>query len=131
MRIYVDGMNVIGARPDGWWRDRTGAMSRFAVQIASLAAAGGDRWTIVFDGRPRPLDAEVRRINIEWAARRGPNAADDRIVRLVSADPANCLVYTSDRALRDRLTQRGARVRSATALLDQLADESADGSARA
>ena len=119
MRIFVDGMNVIGARADGWWRDRTGAMARLARQIDALAARGGDEWTVVFDGRPRRL-ADTRNVTVEWARRSGRNAADDRIVELVSAAGPGCYVYTSDRELRERVLALGAEVEGASALLRRL-----------
>jgi hypothetical protein len=47
--LVVDGANVVGARPDGWWRDRPGAARRLAGRLvgaltadpAGLAALGG------------------------------------------------------------------------------------------
>jgi hypothetical protein len=38
--IVVDVANVMGSRPDGWWRDRAGAAVRLHDQIARLAASG-------------------------------------------------------------------------------------------
>lgn len=119
MRIFVDGMNVIGARADGWWRDRTGAMARLARQIDALAARDRDEWTVVFDGRPRRL-ADTRNVTVEWARRSGRNAADDRVVELVSAAGPGCYVYTSDRELRERVLALGAEVEGASALLRRL-----------
>ena len=120
MRIFVDGMNVIGARADGWWRDRTGAMARLARQLDALAARGGGDWTVVFDGHPRRLAAEAQNVTVEWTRRSGRNAADDRIVELVSAAGPGCYVYTSDRELRERLLPLGAEVEGASALLRRL-----------
>lgn len=121
MRSYVDGMNVIGARADGWWRDRTGAMARLAHEVDALAANGaGGEWMVVFDGRPRRLDVELRYVTVEWSRRSGRNAADDRIVELVAAAGEDCLVYTSDRELRGRLIALGAQVKGASALLRRL-----------
>jgi 8-oxo-dGTP diphosphatase len=40
LTIIVDGANVMGSRPDGWWRDRTGAARRLRDQLAGLAAEG-------------------------------------------------------------------------------------------
>ena len=120
MRIFVDGMNVIGARADGWWRDRTGAMARLTRQIDALAARVGGDWTVVFDGRPRRLAAEAQNVTVEWARRAGRNAADDRIVELVTTAGPGCYVYTSDRELRERLLPLGAEVAGASALLRRL-----------
>jgi 8-oxo-dGTP diphosphatase len=38
--IVVDVANVMGSRPDGWWRDRAGAAVRLHADIARLAASG-------------------------------------------------------------------------------------------
>ena len=38
--VIVDGANVVGARADGWWRDRAGAAVRLHDELASLSARG-------------------------------------------------------------------------------------------
>ena len=38
--IIVDGANVVGSRPDGWWRDRAGAALRLRDQLAPLVTDG-------------------------------------------------------------------------------------------
>ena len=40
LTIIVDGANVMGSRPDGWWRDRAGAARRLRDQLAVLRAGG-------------------------------------------------------------------------------------------
>jgi 8-oxo-dGTP pyrophosphatase MutT (NUDIX family) len=40
MEFIVDAANVMGSRPDGWWRDRAGAARRLRDQLAVLAADG-------------------------------------------------------------------------------------------
>ena len=55
-RVFVDGNNVMGSRPDGWWRDRAGAARRLVAEIIPLALRHGGAWTIVFDGKePRRM----------------------------------------------------------------------------
>ena len=51
--VLVDGNNVMGSRPDGWWRNRAGAAERLVAEIAPLALRRGGAWTIVFDGPKR------------------------------------------------------------------------------
>jgi 8-oxo-dGTP diphosphatase len=36
----VDVANVMGSRPDGWWRDRAGAAVRLHADLVRLAASG-------------------------------------------------------------------------------------------
>ncbi len=38
--IIVDGANVVGSRPDGWWRDRVGAALRLRDQLVPLVTDG-------------------------------------------------------------------------------------------
>src|SRR5690349_2679211 len=88
-RTIVDGMNVIGSRPDGWWRDRDGAARRLVEELQSHGSNGEDgRYAVVFDGRPLPdLPEGVHGgVLVAYARRGGPNAADDRIVEEVEHD---------------------------------------------
>jgi predicted RNA-binding protein with PIN domain len=124
--LLVDGMNVIGSRPDGWWRDRTGAALRLAGRLAGLAATRPDPVVLVLDGRPSGRLGEGTRdgVVVLFARRGGPDAADDRIAEMVGADPdpASVEVVTSDHGLVERVTAAGAHVTSAGALL-RLLDE--------
>src|SRR5262245_7872413 len=119
-RWIVDGMNVIGSKPDGWWRDRPGAMKAFAEQLGEWAE--GRDVTVVFDGRP--FEVSVDGVRVEFATRRGPNAADDDIVRLVesSQDPSGLRVVTSDHDLARRVRELGAEVLSAGAFRGMFGD---------
>jgi predicted RNA-binding protein with PIN domain len=105
--LLVDGMNVIGTRPDGWWRDRTGAMRRLVEQLAALDE---DVW-VVLDGRERDL-GDPGAVQVVWAPEPGPDAADKLIAGLVEedADPSRWRVVTSDQALADRVRAAGAAV---------------------
>jgi hypothetical protein len=110
-RVIVDGNNVIGSRPDGWWRDREGASRRLVEQLQALARRTGDRIAVVLDGRPLAGLAEGRHdgVLVAYARRGGRNAADDRIVEEVAADadPASLVVVTSDRELAQRVRDLG------------------------
>jgi predicted RNA-binding protein with PIN domain len=110
MRWLVDGMNVVGSRPDGWWRDRRAAMRRLSDLLGAFAAETGEPLTVVFDGRPFDLSAPD--VEVEFAAGRGPNAADHDIAARVESDPdpGSITVVTSDRELADRVRAAGAPV---------------------
>lgn len=118
-------MNVIGARPDGWWRDRDAAVRRLVGRLQHLARA--EPITVVFDGRPPPdlPEGEHAGVTIRYARRAGPDAADDRIVELLADCTAACTVVTSDRELAERVRQLGAHVVGAQTLLSRLAEEGA------
>jgi predicted RNA-binding protein with PIN domain len=112
-RWLVDGMNLIGSRPDRWWNDRDGAVRRLIEELDRFAVATGDEVTVVFDRRP-PDVAPGRHgaVEVAFATRRGRNAADDEIVTMVGGDPdpAGGKVVTSDRRLVERVRDLGAGV---------------------
>lgn len=118
-------MNVIGTRPDGWWRDRRRAMVRLVGQLEQWAAAEGHPVTVVFE---RPLSPPIRSavIEIGHAPRAAANSADDEIVRMVAADdrPHEINVVTSDITLAERVRSAGASTSSAASfrnLIDHVA----------
>jgi predicted RNA-binding protein with PIN domain len=109
-------MNVIGARPDGWWRDREAAMRALVVELAAYSAASRQIITVVLDGRVRPAVeaaslAPGGSVTVVFAPG-GPDAADDEIARLAAADPdpASLAVVSSDATLAKRVRASGARV---------------------
>ena len=110
MRWIVDGNNVYGSRPDGWWNDRGAAAARFAQRVAEWCRTHGDEVTLVFDGPLPPAVVGIAggNLSIEEAPRRGRDAADDLIARLAAEHlderPHDELtVVTSDTGLRARL----------------------------
>ncbi|HET9740153.1 MAG TPA: NYN domain-containing protein [Solirubrobacteraceae bacterium] len=120
--VVVDGNNVMGSRPDGWWRDRAGAAKRLVAQLGDWAASADRDVLVVFDGAPPPgLDAPPR-VDVRFARRRGRDAADDDIAAFVAADeaPGRLRVVTSDTELARRVREHGANVTGARELLDQL-----------
>jgi predicted RNA-binding protein with PIN domain len=107
----VDGMNVIGTRPDGWWKNRRRAMVGLVDQLERWASAEDNHVTVVFE---RPTSPPIRSsaIEIGHAPKAAANSADDEIVRLVRADtrPHEISVVTSDTALAARVREAGASV---------------------
>ena len=106
-RWIVDGMNVIGSRPTGWWHDRPGAMQQLVHELQAL----DEPVTVVFDGRPFTVQ-DAGDIDVRFASRAGRNAADDDIAELVAdaADPGELRVVTSDRELVERVRAHGVEV---------------------
>jgi predicted RNA-binding protein with PIN domain len=121
MRWIVDGMNVIGSRPDGWWRDRHAAMVRLVGLLERWAAASGDDVTVVFEQPPSPPIGSSL-ITVAHAKRARANSADDEIVRRVAAggDAHDIRVVTSDGWLADRVRAAGASVEPSQAFRNEL-----------
>lgn len=114
-RWLVDGMNVIGSRPDRWWNDPDRAVRRLIDELDRFQQARDGELTVVFDRRPR--DVEPGRhgsITVGFASRRGRNAADHEIVEMVARDPdpSTLTVVTSDARLAERVRELGASVMS-------------------
>jgi predicted RNA-binding protein with PIN domain len=114
MHWIVDAMNVIGTRPDGWWKDRDAAMLRLVDTLERWVAGSGEQVTVVFERPPSPAIRSTV-IEIRHAPKPKPNAADDEIVRLLKSDPdpSRIRVVTSDRWLADRASAAGATVEGA------------------
>ncbi|WP_411073095.1 NTP pyrophosphohydrolase [Streptomyces sp. cmx-4-25] len=109
--LVVDGANVVGSVPDGWWRDRRGAAERLRDRLAATGGPvdgpypGPYDIVLVVEGRARGV-ASVPGVRIEEA----PGSGDDLIVALVrEAAGRPCLVVTADRELRERAQKEGAR----------------------
>ncbi|MFB7991392.1 NTP pyrophosphohydrolase [Streptomyces sp. NPDC056002] len=107
--LIVDGANVVGSVPDGWWRDRRGAAERLRNGLVRYATDG-------VPGFPGPLEVVLV---VEGAARgvtsvpgvrveEAPGSGDDRIVALVAEADRPCVVVTADRELRGRVAELGA-----------------------
>ncbi len=120
--LIVDGANVVGSRPDGWWRDRAGAARRLHEQL-STAVLPYDEIVLVLEGdarrgNPTGADGRVRTLH-------ALGSGDDAIVDAVRAqaelaDGRGITVVTADRGLRDRVEAAGAKTVSPSWLLDQL-----------
>ena len=136
--IVVDAANVVGAVPDGWWKDRPGATTRLRDRLSRWVAGGVSpvefgldayRWfprlSLVVEGEARAIaDSDGRRgVHDRVEVVRADASGDDAIVqesrRLIDTG-SRVTVVTSDRGLRTRLEELGAQVHSAGWLLDLL-----------
>lgn len=121
---------MMGARPDGWWRDRAGAALRLGREVTALArrsSVPATAWVLVLEGRSRdaaPVLAQEAVLPQEAAPTQepgeipvrvmsAPGSGDDAIVSVVAAAAArdeSCLVVTADRELRQRCEELNASV---------------------
>src|SRR3954449_10476887 len=106
-RLIVDGMNVIGSRPDGWWRDRRGAHRR----LVDALGARGEPVTVVLDGSPHEIDVPDG-VEVVFAP-----VADDEIA--ARAAPG-VRVVTSDRGLIERVRAAGGDAEPSRAFRERL-----------
>jgi predicted RNA-binding protein with PIN domain len=123
MLWLIDGMNVIGTKPDGWWQDRHAAMVSLVDKLERWVASTGANVTVVFEQPPRPpIKSTV--IEVRHAPKPRRDSADDEIIRLLRAeeDPGAIRVVTSDNWLSDRARDAGASVDPATAFRSLLED---------
>ena len=121
MRYIVDGMNVIGTRPDGWWKDRDSAMRHLVDRLERWVATTGHDVTVVFERKPNPpLNSTV--INVAHAPKPGPNSGDNEIIRILKEDPdpAEIRVITSDNLLAHRAYALGAFVEPSASFRDRI-----------
>jgi len=121
MHWLVDGMNVIGTRPDQWWRDRHAAMVRLVDLLERWRIS---RWigaaVILLGLGGPPIRSTV--IEVAHAPRAKANSADDEIVRRLKSagNPGAMLVVTSDQWLTDQCHALGAAVHSARGFRERL-----------
>jgi hypothetical protein len=117
--LVVDGANVVGSRPDGWWKDRAGAARRLHEQLM-VADIAYDDVVLVLEGAAKSgisagRDAHVRVVH-------APASGDDTIVaqaRAAAERGDRVAVVSADRALLARVA-RWAGAESPTWLLDQM-----------
>jgi predicted RNA-binding protein with PIN domain len=119
VRWIVDGMNVIGSRPDGWWKDRGRAMAALVDMLDRWASIEGGEVIVVFERPPSTAIASPV-IEVAYAPKAAANSADDEIVRMIRADaqPHEIRVVTSDKDLVNRVTSLGASVHPAASFRD-------------
>ena len=121
--LIVDGANVVGSRPDGWWRDRAGAARRLLDSLAAgreaLAAAGIERLVLVLEGAARDGAPAGRCGSVEVVHATG--SGDDEIVAQCAARGPGSMVVTADRALKQRVRAEDAAVMRPADLLALLA----------
>ena len=109
--LIVDVANVMGSRPDGWWRDRAGAATRLLGRLAALpglSLTGPDGGSVTCTEVVGVVEGQARDVPAPDAVRvvRAPGSGDDALVecaRELAAAGVPALVVTADRGLRDRL----------------------------
>jgi hypothetical protein len=118
--LLIDAANVVGSRPDGWWRDRPGAAGRLveAIRAAIAASALSGPVVVVLEGAARrgAEEAAGDDVTVVHAAGEG----DDTLVEVATAATEPVTLVSADRALGERCRRVGADVVGPSWLLDRL-----------
>ena len=116
--LVVDGANVVGSVPDGWWKDRAGAARRLHERLL-VADTAYDEIVLVLEGQAKGgvragRDAHVRTVH---ASRDGDREIREQ-ARIAAEAGARVTVVTADRALAANVSP--AQVVSPSWLLDRI-----------
>ncbi|WP_194819726.1 hypothetical protein [Nocardia sp. XZ_19_385] len=122
--IVVDAANVVGAKPDGWWRDRAGAARRLLLKIATLNERPGDVVVVLEGAAKAAIESDAPEFDVLRVVA-ADGSGDDAIVgvvaKAVEADSKrSIIVVTADRGLRDRVEALGAATVGPHWLLDRI-----------
>jgi hypothetical protein len=147
LHVVVDGANVVGSRPDGWWRDRAGAARRLAGSIVAVLVARPEDLAELLDGTT-PSSAEtagsdlrVAAVQVHLVLEGAANEVEDlpthplldvvhasadgdsaiaELAEELAGGPDRVLVVTADRAPRERVCAAGAGVTGPRTFLEAL-----------
>ncbi|WP_234390757.1 NYN domain-containing protein [Nocardia suismassiliense] len=121
--IVVDAANVIGSRPDGWWRDRAGAARRLLEKLSAstLRREQPVEVVVVLEGKAKAADPSVDGVRVVLADSSGDDAIVDVVAAAVEQNSTRSItVVTADRELRDRVAALGAHTVGPGWLLERI-----------
>ena len=106
--LVIDAANVIGSKPNGWWRDRPGSARRFVEKLREAGKQGRIPLpaVVVLEGAARPgaAEADVDGVRVVHAAHHG----DDALVAETAAATSSVVFVSADRRLLERVRDLGA-----------------------
>jgi len=118
--LLIDAANVVGSRPDGWWRDRAGAARTLVARVRAATAAGAlaPPVVVVLEGAARPGAGVgvAGGVTVVHAAGEG----DETLIAVATDADEPVVLVSADRALGDRCRAVGADVVGPTWLHDRL-----------
>ncbi|GAA3530331.1 NUDIX domain-containing protein [Amycolatopsis ultiminotia] len=133
--LVVDAANVMGSRPDGWWRDRRGAAERLRDQLSGPAEEGlrdavtdvgaGPQWrwwprvVLVVEGQARGVSS-IPGVEVVAADTDGDSKIVEVTAKARKRAEDHVVVATADRELRGRVSELGAGLLGPGALLREL-----------
>ena len=108
--LVVDAANVVGSRPNGWWRDRPGAARDLTGRVRRASAEGvlSRPVVLVLEGAAKEgvVEGVVDGVEVVHA----PGEGDDTVVAIAVDADEDVIVVTADRHLSQRVRRCGAEV---------------------
>ena len=116
----IDAANVIGSRPNGWWRDRPGAARQFVERLHDAGRRGRIPLpaVVVLEGAARAgvAEADFDGVRVVHAAHHG----DETLVAETAAATSGVVFVSADRRLLERVRSLGAETQSPSWLNERL-----------
>ena len=130
--VIVDAANVVGSRPDGWWKDRSGAAARLHGAVSTLAREGvpaaafdlPESWwwpefVVVLEGDARAATVtEAERVTVRLAAGSGDDEIVEQVRLSFDGGAEHIIVVTADHQLRNRVERLGTGFAGPRVLLE-------------
>ncbi len=116
--LLIDAANVIGSRPNGWWRDRAGAARGFVDQLREAVRTGRlvEPVLVVLEGAAR--DGVEERVADDVTVVHASGSGDDKLIEIATEADAQVVLVSADRDLLRRAKVAGAKTASPRWLLD-------------
>jgi hypothetical protein len=118
--VLVDAANVVGSRPDGWWRDRPGAARALVDRVRRAVEEGAVTApvVVVLEGQARRGVDEGTEHGVRVVHASGEG--DDTLVAVAAESDEAVVLVSADRALGDRVRRHGGDVVGPNWLLERL-----------
>jgi hypothetical protein len=119
--LLVDAANVVGSRPNGWWRDRPGAARDLVTRVRHSVLAGdlAEPVVLVLEGQAKQGidEGTADGVQVIHAAGEG----DETLAALAAESDGPVVLVSADRALGERVRRTGGDVVGPSWLLERLA----------
>jgi hypothetical protein len=120
--LLIDAANVIGSRPNGWWRDRPGAARAFVDRVRAALTDGRlvGQTVVVVEGASRAGVDESASDGLTVLHAQG--SGDDLLVAVAGETAGQVTLVSADRELRQRVESLGAEVVGPGWLIDRIGE---------
>jgi hypothetical protein len=124
--LLVDAANVVGSRPNGWWRDRPGAARDLVAGVRRAVVDGSltRPVVVVLEGQAKRGVEEGIADGVE--AVHAPGHGDDTLVAVATESDEPVVLVSADRELAERVRRNGADVVGPTWLWERLGQDPDD-----